>query len=81
VAVLQWFQRVKIVQLRQPSRAVRSSFSRAPQPTVGEIGSITDFRNMSDPNAPVVVEKSAAGGQLLWSADFHPDELEPVDDE
>lgn len=81
MAGLQWFQRVKIVRLRQSSRTVRSSFSTAPQPKVGEIGSITDFRNTHDPNAPVVVEKTAAGGQLLWSAEFHPDELEPLDDE
>ena len=81
MAALQWFQRVKIARLRRPTREVQSDFAAAPQPKVGEIGTVTDFRNKSDPNAPVVVDKTAAGGQLFWRADFHPDELEPLDDE
>lgn len=81
MSALQWFQRVRIVRLKQPSREVESSFATPPQPRVGEVGTLVDFRNVTDPLAPVVVEKTAAGGQLLWRADFTPDELAPLDDE
>jgi hypothetical protein len=77
----QWFQRVRIVRLAQPSRPLESDYQSAPQPRTGEVGVVVDFRDITDPSAPVVVEKTAAGGRLFWRAEFIPAELEPLDDE
>lgn len=78
---LQWFQRVRIARLTRSERPLESDYQPAPQPRTGEVGVIVDFRNVMDPLAPVVVEKTAAGGRLLWRAEFTPTELEPLDDE
>lgn len=78
---LQWFQRARIARLAQPERPLESDYQPAPQPRASEVGVIVDFRNVTDPLAPVVVEKTAAGGRLLWRAEFTPAELEPLDDE
>jgi hypothetical protein len=75
---LREFDVVRIVRLRDASRTFTGTESVLRAPRVGDIGTIC-HEYASDAAAPVIVEMVNEDGLTVWLADFHRDELEPVD--
>lgn len=69
---------VRIVRLRVVSREFTGTASVMRAPRVGDIGTIC-HAHAPDAEAPVVVEMVDQDGLTVWLADFHRDELEPID--
>lgn len=69
---------VRVARLRVVSREFTGTASVMRAPRVGDIGTIC-HEHTSDATAPVVVEMVDQDGLTVWLADFHRDELEPVD--
>ena len=66
---------VRVARLHEPDRDVTSSFEEAPQPRVGELGTIVD--DVGD--GLYLVERTTDDGVTAWLAEFAADELELVD--
>jgi hypothetical protein len=77
--VLKLNDAVRIVRLLTANRYYDGTVGVRRPPEVGDLGMIVHQYDRDDPRAPFMVEKSDAGGNTLWLADFEPDELELVD--
>jgi hypothetical protein len=64
---------VKIVKI-EGDKEVAGSMGFMEEPQVGDVGKI--IYEYPDPDNRVTVEKSDPEGNTIWFADFHPDELE-----
>jgi hypothetical protein len=64
---------VRVVKLLAPERGVTSSFDPAPQPAVGDEGTVVSVARRR-----YMVENVDGDGYTLWLADFAAEELELI---
>jgi hypothetical protein len=69
---------VKIVQLLDEKEAA-GSMGLVKDPEVGDVGKV--IYEYPEPDRRVTVEKTDEAGNTIWFADFHPDELEYLEEE
>jgi hypothetical protein len=67
---------VKVVKLLKAERYIDGSAALKRQPRIGDEGTILHIPpNLSDPPEMMIVECSDPEGQVIWIADFSPEEL------